>query len=100
MQFVIIAYDGTDEEALNRRIAVRDSHIETSDKLVTSGNGLFGGAILNDDGKMIGTVKIVEFETQEEFDAYWATEPYVTGEVWKKFEVLPFKTGPSYRRKG
>lgn len=100
MQYAIIAYDGTDNEALDRRIAVRDAHIATSDRLVASGNGLFGGAILSDDGtSMIGTIKIVEFDTQEEFDAYWATEPYVTGEVWKTYEVVPFKTGPSYRKK-
>lgn len=97
MQFAIIAYDGTDEAALDRRIAARDAHIATSDKLVASGNGLFGGAILNDDGKMVGTIKIVEFETQAEFDEYWASEPYVTGEVWKSYEIVPFKTGPPYR---
>lgn len=98
MQFAIIAYDGDDHEAQNRRIAVRDQHIALSDRLLSSGNGLFGGAILDNDGRMIGTIKIVQFETEEAFQDYMASEPFVTGGVWKDIQVLPFKMGPSYKK--
>ena len=30
MQFLVIAYDGTDEAALDRRMAVREAHIEAA----------------------------------------------------------------------
>ena len=98
MQFAIIAYDGDDNEALNRRMAVRDQHIALSDQLLSSGNGLFGGAILDEESRMVGTVKIVQFDTEEEFQKYMDSEPFVTGGVWKNIEVLPFKMGPSYKK--
>ncbi len=53
MQFVIIGLDGTDEEALNRRMAVRADHIALGDKLMASGNMWYGAALWNDDGKMM-----------------------------------------------
>lgn len=98
MQFAIIAHDDTDEGAVDRRLAARERHVAFSDELVRSGNGLFGGAILNDSGEMIGTIKIVEFESREEFDNYLAAEPYATGSVWKDIQVVPFRMGPSYAR--
>ena len=48
MQFMIIAYDGQDEGALNRRLAVRDSHIAGAIALKNAGNLIAGGAILDE----------------------------------------------------
>lgn len=98
MQFAIIAHDGDDGEALDRRMAVRDQHVALSDQLLSSGNGLFGGAILDDSGRMVGTIKIVQFDTEDAFQRYMDSEPFVTGGVWKNIQVLPFKMGPSYRK--
>jgi uncharacterized protein len=42
MQFMIVAYDGTDEGALNRRLAVRDSHIAGAIELKNKGNLIAG----------------------------------------------------------
>jgi len=97
MQFVIIAKDGTDEDALERRMKVREQHIAVADEMVANGSGLIGGAILDDDGKMVGSVKVVNFPSREALDDYLETEPYVTGDVWQSVEVLPFRVGPSYR---
>ena len=47
MQFMIVAYDGQDEGALNRRLAVRDSHIAGAIALKNAGNLIAGGAILD-----------------------------------------------------
>jgi hypothetical protein len=33
MQFLILAYDGKDSEALSRRMAARTAHIELGDRL-------------------------------------------------------------------
>ena len=54
MQFLIIGYDGVDEQALARRMAVREAHLALGDKMRDAGKMLYGAAILNDSGKMIG----------------------------------------------
>jgi uncharacterized protein YciI len=96
MQFLVLGYDGTDEDALSRRLAVREAHISLGDKMRDAGQMLYGAAILDEAGKMTGSILICDFETREELDAWLKVEPYVTGEVWHKIEVKPCKVGPSF----
>jgi uncharacterized protein YciI len=96
MPFLIFGYDGKDEQALDRRLAARPNHIQLGDKLRDQGKVLYGVAMLNDDKKMIGSVYIVNMDTREEVDKYLETEPYVTGNVWQKIEVMPCAVGPSF----
>ena len=86
-----MAYDGTDEKALERRMAFREQHLAGAKILKDKGSFIEGGAMLDDAGKMIGSVMIVAFNTKEEFDAWFAQEPYVTGKVWESVEVKPFR---------
>ncbi len=90
-QYVIIAQDGTDDNALDRRLGVRSKHLEGAKQLKEQNNFVMGGAMLNAEGKMCGSVMIVQFETKEEFDHWYANEPYIVGGVWKTIEVKPFK---------
>ena len=55
MQFMIIAYDGTDEEASSRRMTARPGHIDGARLLKESGKLIAGGAILDDAEQMIGS---------------------------------------------
>ena len=87
MQFVIIGLDGTDDEALSRRMAVREKHIELGDELVASGNLWYAAALLHDDGSMKGSVYIVDFPSEEALQEYMDKEPYVTGDVWREVTV-------------
>ena len=91
MQFMIVAYDGTDEDALNRRLAVRDSHIAGAIELKNKGNLIAGGAILDDAGSMIGSTTYVEFESRPELDAWLERDPYVTGDVWRDITITPIR---------
>ncbi len=91
MQFMIVAYDGTDEDALNRRLAVRDSHIAGAIELKNKGNLIAGGAILDDAGSMIGSTTYVEFESRAELDAWLERDPYVTGDVWRDITITPIR---------
>lgn len=91
MQFMVIAYDGTDEDALDRRMAARPSHIAEAAELKNSGNIIVGGAILNDDQQMIGSTLYVDFDSREELDQWLAKDPYVTGGVWQDISVLPVR---------
>ena len=96
MPFVIFGYDGDDDEALARRQAVRQAHIDLGDELRKEGKVLYGVAMLDEDENMIGSVYVVNFATREEVDQYLETEPYVTGDVWRRIEVMPCKVGPSF----
>lgn len=90
-QYLLTATDSTDADALDRRMAVRPKHFVRVRELKASGNFLTGGAILNDQGQMIGSMMLVQFDTEAELKAWMDTEPYITGKVWDKIDVRPFK---------
>ena len=94
MQFLVIAYDGTDEGALDRRMAVREAHLCGAREMAAAGSMIVGGAILDDAGRMIGSSCIVEMPDRAAVDAWLAKDPYVTGRVWQKIEVHPFRCAP------
>lgn len=91
MQFMITAYDGKDEDAPSRRQAVREAHLEGASKLKAAGKLITGGAILDETDKMIGSAMFVEFDSKAELDQWLATDPYVTGDVWKDISVQPVR---------
>ncbi|MBM3420661.1 MAG: hypothetical protein FJY11_05950 [Bacteroidetes bacterium] len=91
MQFVLIAYDGTDGKALERRMNARPMHLERVKELKDEGRFVFGGAILDDDEKMVGSVVVYDFPGWQEVEDYLETEPYVAGGVWKKIEIKKFR---------
>jgi uncharacterized protein YciI len=90
-QYLVLAYDGTDAEAPARRAAARPAHLEGVGPMVERREIIAGGAILNDAGAMIGSGVIVEFADRAALDHWLATDPYATGGVWKRIEVLPYR---------
>lgn len=87
MQFVVIGLDGTDDGAQDRRAKVREDHIATGDELLKSGNLLYGAALLHDDGSMKGSMYVMNWDTEEDFQEYMKSEPYVAGDVWQEITV-------------
>ena len=88
MQFIVIAYDGTDEGALERRLAVRDAHLKSAKELFDNGKWLYAVGILNENGKMIGSMIVCDFPSRDELEEQWLkNEPYMIGKVWEKVEV-------------
>ncbi|MDB5262586.1 MAG: hypothetical protein JWQ14_1867 [Adhaeribacter sp.] len=90
-QYFITAHDFTDPEALDRRMAVRALHLDEMKKFKESGNFLFGGAILSAEGKMIGSSLFMQFQHEAALQQWLDAEPYVTGKVWDKIEIKPFR---------
>jgi uncharacterized protein YciI len=70
---------------------IRPHHLDGARELKASGNFIIGGAMLNDEGKMIGSVMILQFETEEELQAWQQSEPYITQGVWETVDIKPFK---------
>jgi uncharacterized protein YciI len=90
-QYIVTGYDFTDTDALQRRMNVRPHHLDAAAELRKTNNYVLGGAILNDEGKMIGSVMILQFDTEEELEAWKQGEPYITQGIWESVDVKPFK---------
>ena len=85
MQFIITAYDG--ENTLDRCMAARPRHLEGVEAL---GNHILcAGGLLDEEGRMKGSVLIVDFEDRAVLDEYLNNEPYILESVWERVEVQP-----------
>lgn len=91
MQFLVVAYDGTDPESGQRRQRAREAHLAAAARLKALGQLAIGGAILDEAGTMIGSALIFDFPDRETLDRYLATDPYVVQKVWERIEVRPFR---------
>ena len=85
MQFLIKAYDG--EGMLEKRMEVRPRHLEGMKAL--GKQIICAGGLLDDEGKMKGSVLIVDFPDRAAVNAYLDHETYVVEGVWQKIEVEP-----------
>jgi uncharacterized protein YciI len=98
MQFIIRAYDG--EGMLDRRMEVRPRHLEGMNRM--GRHIICAGGLLDDAGKMKGSVLVVDFQTREELDAYLADEPYMLEHVWEEIDIEPLNVvivkGEKYQR--
>ncbi len=95
MQFIVIGHDGTDDKALDRRMAARQAHLETAKKMHESGNWLYAAAFLDDDGNMTGSMIVCEFDSLEALHKEWLdNEAYVKGNVWETIEIKQAAVAP------
>jgi uncharacterized protein YciI len=90
-QYLVTAYDYTDTGAFDRRMGVRPHHLDGVKELKQNGNYVIGGAMLDDEGRMVGSTMIVQFETDEELQAWLKREPYITQKIWESYDIKPFK---------
>ena len=100
MQFIVIGRDGTDENALDRRMAAREAHLETAKVMHETGRWLYAAAILDDAGKMTGSMIVCDFESREALQEEWLdNEPYVKGKVWESVEITRAAVAPFWAPK-
>lgn len=94
MQFVVTAMDYADVDALQRRLANREAHLAGVRKLIAQGRFLSGGAIMDDNGRMIGSTLHVDFPDREALRQQLEQDPYVSGKVWEHIDIKPVKLLP------
>lgn len=70
---------------LEKRMEVRPRHLEGMKQL--GKHVICGGGLLDQEGKMKGSVLIVEFKDRGELDEYLASEPYIKERVWETVEI-------------
>jgi uncharacterized protein YciI len=90
-QYLVVAWDGNDAGAKDRRLAARTAHFANVGPMAEAGQIMLGGAILDDGGEMIGSACVVDFSTRAELDAWLASDPYVVGKVWQRLDVYPMR---------
>lgn len=83
MQFIITAYDGPGQ--LEKRMEVRPRHLENMARIRSS--VVCAGGLLDDEGKMKGSVLVLDFPSREQLDEYLSSEPYILEHVWEKVQV-------------
>lgn len=86
MQFLVIGKDGKDKNG-GLPMAVREAHLKLGDKMEASGERWYGSVILDDEGKMIGSMAVMDFPSEKELQEWLKREPYVIGKVWQKVEI-------------
>lgn len=85
--FSIICLDRPN--ALEARMGARADHLAFVD---TFGSQVkIAGPFLSDDGQMIGSLLVMEFETKAEADAFVAGDPYGKAGVFESVTVYPFR---------
>jgi len=47
----------------------------------------YGAALLDDSGKMKGSMLLMDFVSEGALQEWLAKEPYVTGDVWRSIEI-------------
>lgn len=93
MQYLVIAYDN--EGVLEKRLEVRDAHVEGARKLMAEGKIVQAGALIEDE-QMVGSTLMVDFESEDEINEWLENEPYVQNGVWnmEEFQIVPVKLLP------
>ena len=87
MQYLITAYDGQD--MFDRRMSVRPRHLENIAKVSEYGSIICAGGILDDDGRAVGSVLVMDFASEELLERYMASEPYIAEKVWERVTAEP-----------
>jgi uncharacterized protein YciI len=88
MHFVLVAYDGTDQGAMDRRMAVREAHLTLAQEMIESGQWLYACGIQDDEERLIGSMIVCDFASRDEMEDQWLKrEPYVVGDVWRTIKI-------------
>lgn len=92
--FAVIARDGTDAGAPERRMAVRPRHVDRLAGEVAAGRVRIGGAILDGpEGGMVGSIIALALPDEAAVQAWLAEEPYVAEGVWQDIRIERWRIG-------
>ncbi|MBO0948915.1 YciI family protein [Fibrella forsythiae] len=91
MLYVVHAYDGTGPNALDHRMTIRPAHFEGARRLKAAGQFILGGALLDPEGRMIGSMMLLDFADEAQLQEWLSWEPYVQNKVWERIDIKPFR---------
>ena len=88
MQFVIMGFDGPN--MFEKRMSVRPRHLANIARMQEKAQVLIGGGMLDEEGKLKGSVLVLNVKDRAELDDYLANEPYYTEHVWQEVRIEPY----------
>jgi uncharacterized protein YciI len=91
MTFLIHAFDHKDSEAITRRLAAREKHLEGARALHKEGKIVMAGAMIGQNETMMGSVVIVEMDSLEEVEQWLREEIYIQENVWDNVNIYPMR---------
>ena len=91
MKFLLLAYDGTDDGAHARRMAVREQHLHDIKPLAEAGRLDIGGMLLGEGDAILGSMLVFEAEDEAAARARVEDDVYTREGVWVRYELMPFK---------
>lgn len=89
MNFALICRDGPN--ATESRLAARTEHLENIHRMKAQGSIIDGGAMLDENGQMIGSIVLCSFPDRATLGVYLSNEVYVRLGVWQDIEIVPFR---------
>lgn len=95
MHYLVLAYDHPGAEGQARRARARERHLAQASSM-SAVTAVFGAAILDEQGAMIGSMLVMKADTRDDLDRWLRIEPYVVEEVWHQVTVHPCQVGPSF----
>ena len=90
MTWLVLAFDGTDDDAPARRMAARDAHVAFITQEAEAGRLLLGLPLHDEAGRSLGSLMVLADDPA----AYLATEPFARQGVWQRIETHPFLIAP------
>ncbi|WP_052388629.1 YciI family protein [Belnapia moabensis] len=94
MGYAVLAFDGDDEGALDRRMTARDRHLAVINEWAADGRLALGVPLFDAKGRPAGSLMVLEVPDKAGLDAYLAAEPFNNGGVWQRVETYPFRIAP------
>jgi uncharacterized protein YciI len=87
MLFAVIRHDKPN--SLGLRLSARPKHLEFLQTVLDKIK--YGGALLDDEGKQIGSMLIIDVADQAEADAFVDNDPFVDAGLFASTSVHPFR---------
>ncbi|WP_439578609.1 YciI family protein [Elioraea sp.] len=94
MAWIVLAFDGVDEGAPARRAAARERHLTVIAAMAGDGRLALGVPLMEEDGRIVGSLMVLSGETQAGLDAYLAEEPFAREGVWARIDAMPGRIAP------
>jgi uncharacterized protein len=95
MHYLVTGHDHPGELGRRRRAAAREEHLAHLGS-VDGARPLFGAAMLDEDGQMVGSVLVMDAEDRAALQAWLDVEPYVVADVWAEVTVQPCQVAQGF----
>lgn len=91
MHFTVIAHDRKEPGTIEKRLASRAEHMDGLKQMKADGRVVDGGAMIDADGNMVGSVMLLNFPDRQALDSYIEREPYQRDGVWGDVNIIEMR---------